>query len=149
MRCQLLKVGILSGVLAFSSAGAFAQYDEHHPQNQPTQDHNTQPQIQSDQAAPNTPAGMGGGMMGMMMNTMMGQNQQLSDNMNKMMENMTSMQNEKDPAKMKSMMAEQSEMLEHMRTQMMQQGGMMRNMSGMMKSCPMAGTANQPASPKK
>ena len=70
----------------------------------------------------------------------------MSDNMSKMMENMAAMQNEKDPAKMKSMMAQQSAMLEQMRSQMMKQGGMMQNMSGMMtKSCPMTGDDAKPS----
>ena len=87
---------------------------------------------------------MGGGMMAMMM----GQNQQMSDNMNKMMQNMAAMQAEKDPAKMKAMMAEQSAMMEQMRTQMMKQGGMMQNMSAMMmKSCPMMGAGGQTTAP--
>jgi len=77
----------------------------------------------------------GGGMMGMM-HMIMGQNQQMSDSMSKLMENMAAVQKEKGPAKMKSMMAQQ----------MMQQGGMMQNTSGMMmKNCPMAGTTGQPA----
>jgi hypothetical protein len=78
---------------------------------------------------------MGGGMMAMMM----GKNQQMSQTMDKMMQNMAAMQNEKDPAKMKAMMAAQSAMMQQMRDQMMQQAGMMQGMSAMMKGCPMMG----------
>jgi hypothetical protein len=47
---------------------------------------------------------------------------------------------------MKSMMAQQSAMLEQMRSQMLQQGGMMQNMSGMMtKMCPMTGDDAKPS----
>jgi hypothetical protein len=85
---------------------------------------------------------MGGGMM-----TMMGQNQQMSDIMNKMMRNMAAMENERDLAKMQSMMAEQRAMMEQIRAQIMQQGGMMQNMSAMMNNCPMMGMGGQTAAP--
>jgi hypothetical protein len=63
-----------------------------------------------------------------------------------MIENMAAIQNEKDPAKMKAMMAQQNTMLEHMRNQMMQQDSAMQNMSGMMmKTCPMMGEDTKPS----
>src|SRR5579863_249919 len=143
MRRNMLLPVLLIGGLAMFSVGAAAQHEEHHPESQATQ-----PQAQTPtQPQPGTPGTgmMGGGMMGMMMNMMMGQNQ-MSDSINKMMENMAAMRNEKDPAKMKSMMAQQSAMLEQMRSQMMQQGGMMQNMSGMMtKSCPVTGDETKPS----
>jgi len=144
MRHKMLKMGMLAGVLTAFAAGAFAQHEEHHPQYQPTQEHKTQAQVQPGQATPSSPSGMMRG--GMMMNMMMGQNQQMSDSINKMMENMAAIQNEKDPAKMKAMMAQQNTMLEHMRNQMMQQDSAMQNMSGMMmKTCPMMGEDTKPS----
>jgi hypothetical protein len=136
----MLKMGMLAGVLTAFAAGAFAQHEEHHPQYQPTQEYKTQAQVQPGQATPSSPSGMmRGGMM-------MGQNQQMSDSINKMIENMAAIQNEKDPAKMKAMMAQQNTMLEHMRNQMMQQDSAMQNMSGMMmKTCPMMGEDTKPS----
>ena len=136
MRYTILKIGMLLGILAVFAIGA-------QPQNQATREQKAETQSQ---AAPSRPSGMmGGGMMGMM-HTMMGQNQQMSETMSKLMENMAAMQKEKDPAKMKSMMAQQSAMLEQMRGQMMQQRSMMQNTSGtMMKNCPMTATTGQPA----
>ena len=73
--------------------------------------------------------------------------------MAKMTQNMAAMQNEKDPTKMKTMMADQQAMLEQMRSQMMKQGGMLQGTSGMMqntsgmmmKSCPMASDDAKPS----
>ena len=146
MRRKMIRMGMLAAVLAVFATGAVAQHEAHHPEGQAAQ-----PQAQTPSPSqPGTtgpaatgPGMMGGGMMGMMMN-MQGQNQQMSATMNKMMENIAAMRNEKDPAKMKAMMAEQSAMLEQMRSQMMQQGGMMQNMSGMMKNCPMMGAGSEP-----
>lgn len=140
----MMKMGMLAAVLAVFTIGAVAQHEEHHPEEQATQPQATQPKNQN----PTQPGTMGPGMMGGgMMAMMMAQNQQMSDNMNRMMQNMAVMQKEKDPAKMKSMMAEQSAMMEQMRTQMMQQGGVMQDMSAMMKSCPMIGAGSQTAAP--
>jgi hypothetical protein len=135
MRHRICTAMLLVGALSLVSVGVGAQR-EGHPESEATQ-----PKDQT----PTQPGTAGPGMMGMMMN-MMGRNQQMSDNMNKMMENMAALQNEKDPAKMKSMMMQQSAMLEQMRSQMMQQGGMMQNVSGtMMKSCPMTGAEAKPS----
>jgi len=141
MKSNMLLTVALIGALSLFSVGAAAQHEEHHPDSQPTQ-----PQAQTPtQPGTAEPGMMGGGMMGMM-KMMQGQHQHMSDNMSKMMENMAGIQNEKDPAKMKSMMAQQSAMLEQMHSQMMKQGGMMQNMSAMMtKSCPMADDDAKPS----
>ena len=86
MRRTMIQAAVLLAAAAIAVSAA-AQPDEHHPGDQPT-------------SAP--AAGMsGGGMMGMMMGMMgqmTGQNQQMSANMDKMMQSVTAMQNEKDPA---------------------------------------------------
>src|ERR1700674_2113719 len=105
-----------------------------------TENQTSPPQAQA-QAPPGMMAGPPGGMMSGRVGQAMGQatgmtgqlmnrNQQMSDTMDKMMQNMTAMQNEKDPAKMKSMMAGQRALLEKMRGQMLTQpGGMMKGIS--------------------
>jgi hypothetical protein len=142
MRYKILEMGMLAGVLAVFAVGAVAQREEHHPDSQATQ-----PQAQTPTEP--QPGMMGGGMTGGMM-SMMGQmtnqNQQMSDMVAKMTQNMAAMQNEKDPTKIKTMMADQQAMLEQMRGQMMKQGNMMQNSSGMMmKNCPMAGDDSKPS----
>ena len=89
---------------------------------------------------------MGGGMMGMM-GQMTTHHQQMSTLMNKLMQSMAAIQNEKDPEALKSKLAEHQALLSQMHSQMMQQGNMMQMMSGQIKqSCPGAGdTAKSPA----
>jgi hypothetical protein len=84
---------------------------------------------------------MGRSMMsgGMMMGPMMTQHQEMSQLMNKMMESMAAIKSEKDPAKLKALIAEHSALLDQMRDKMMGQGKMMQNMAGQMKNCPMMG----------
>ena len=142
---------MLVAVLAVSGAGAFAQHEEHHPDSQAIQ-----PQ------APNTPGMsgsgmmsggiMGNGMMGMMMNMMTGQmgqmmtqHQQMNDTMNKLMQSMTAIENEKDPAALKAKVAEHRALMEQMRGQMMQQGGMMQMMMGGMGDPAAGGDTKQSA----
>ena len=74
------------------------------------------------------------GMMGMtdMMSQMTKQHKDMSDQMNKLMQSMTALQNEKDPAVLKSKLAEHAALVAQMRTRMMQAGDMMQRMSGMM-----------------
>ena len=86
---------------------------------------------------------MGGGMM---MSQMTTQHQEMSQLMNKMMESMAAMHNEKDPGKLKAMMAKHSALLDQMHEKMMGQGAMMQNMTGQMKNCPMMGDTGKPAS---
>lgn len=141
MKRRMLTAAILAGTLSvFAVGGAIAQREEQHPENQTTQ---AQPKM------------MGSEMMGMMsMMNMMGhmgqvmtqhhdrmmtQHQQMTGSMDKLMASMAAMQNEKDPAKMKSMMAEHQALLGEMRSQMMQQGGMMQN-------CPLLGNSSPSSS---
>jgi len=70
------------------------------------------------------------------MGQMTNHHQQMSELMNKLMQNMTVMQNEKNREALKKELAEHSGLLKQMHDQMMQQGNMMHNMSGMMmNSC--------------
>jgi len=137
MRHTILKMGMLIGVLVLFAAGAVAQHEEHYPDS-----HATQPQAQTPTQSGTAGSGMmSGGMMGMMMNMMMGQmgqmmaqSQQMNDTMNKLMQSMTAIENEKDPAALKAKVAEHRALMEQMRGQMMQQGGMMQMMMGGMAS---------------
>jgi len=86
---------------------------------------------------------MGGGMM---MGQMMAHHQEMSQLMSKMMQSMAAIKTEKDPAKLKDLLAEHAALLEQMRTGMMGQGNMMQNMAGLMKNCPGMGDAGKPAS---
>jgi uncharacterized coiled-coil protein SlyX len=89
---------------------------------------------------------MGGGMMMGTMSQMMTHHQQMTELMNKLTQNMTAIQNEKDPAALKAKLAEHQALLEQMREQMTQQGGMMHNMSGQVqRSCPMMGNTPPPS----
>jgi hypothetical protein len=73
---------------------------------------------------------------GMMMGQMMTRHQEMSQLMNKMMQSMAAINNEKDPAKLKALLAEHAALLDQMRMGMMGQGNMMQNMAGQMKNCP-------------
>jgi hypothetical protein len=93
--------------------------------------------------APNTPnpgmMGQGQRMMGGM-SQMLTHHQQMSELMNKLTQNMTAIQNEKDPAALKAKLAEHQVLLQQMRDRMTQQGAMMQNMSGQIQqNCPMTG----------
>jgi hypothetical protein len=136
MRNKVMKVGMLAVVLGAFAVGAVAQHEEHHPQGQASQ-----PQSQTAPSQPGAP-GMSGGMMGMM-GQMTKHHQQMSDLMNKLMESMSAIQTEKDPEALKSKLAEHSALLKEMHDQMMQQGTMMQNMSGMMKN--MTGDDSKPS----
>jgi hypothetical protein len=80
------------------------------------------------------PGPMGGSMMGMM--GMMGQmgnhHQQMMEDINKLMQSMSAIEAEKDPAALKQKLAAHRALLEQMRSQMMQQGEMMQHMQHMM-----------------
>lgn len=89
---------------------------------------------------------MGGGMMMGMMDQMTTHHQQMTELMNKLMQNMTAIQNEKDPAALKTKLAEHQALLQQMREQMTQHGGMMHNMSGQIQqNCPMMSNAPPPS----
>jgi hypothetical protein len=136
MRNKVMKVGMLAAVLAVFAVGAVAQHEEHHPQGQASQ-----PQSQTAPSQPGAPGMMSGGMMGQMTK----HHQQMSELMNKLMESMVAIQEEKDPDALKSKLAEHSALLKEMHDQMMQQGTMMQSMSGIMKN--MTGDDTKP-SPK-
>ena len=137
MRTKMMKMGMLAAVLGLFAVGAVAQHEEHHPQGQASQ-----PQAKTTPSQPGAPGMMSGGMMGMM-GQMTKHHQQMSDLMNKLMESMAAIQNEKDPEALKSRLAEHSALLKEMHDQMMQQGTMMQNMSGMMKK--MTGDDTKPS----
>jgi ElaB/YqjD/DUF883 family membrane-anchored ribosome-binding protein len=151
MKHAILKMGMLAAVLGAFTVGAAAQHEEHHPQSQ-----TNQPLAQNVPTPAPSQSGMmnGGkmadGMMGMMMNMMMGQvdqmmtqHQQMNDTMNKLMQSMAAIESEKDPAALKTKIAEHRALMEQMRGQMMQQGGMMQMMMGGM-GAPAADNAKQP-----
>ena len=91
-------------------------------------------QKSQDQAAPGMMGQSMAGMMEMMgmMGQMTAQNQEMSDLMKKVMQSMTAIQSEKDPAALKAKLAEHAALLDQMRTKTMQHGDMMQKMSGMM-----------------
>ena len=89
--------------------------------------------------------GMMGGGMPMMMGEMASHHQQMTTLMNKLMQSMNAIQNEKDPAVLKSKLAEHQALLEQMRGHMVQQGKMMQVMPG--KANPNCPGANAPAEP--
>jgi hypothetical protein len=135
MKTRILTSTLLAACLLTFGIGAAAQHSHDHSQDPAQQDQTTQGQSQ--------PGMMGGGMMGQMTT----HHQQMSTLMNKVMKSMTAIQSEKDPAALKSKLAEHQALLDQMRSQMMQQGNMMQMMSGQMKqSCPGTGdTAKPPA----
>ena len=68
------------------------------------------------------------GMMGQMGN----HHQQMTDNIDKLMQSMNAIEAEKDPAALKQKLAAHRALLEQMRSQIMQQGEMMQQMQHMM-----------------
>jgi len=74
-----------------------------------------------------------------MMQQMGNHHQQMMDNMNKLMQSMSVIEAEKDPAALKAKLAAHRALLEHMRSQMMQQGSVMQHMMG-------SGSTQPPAS---
>ena len=125
MRYKVVTASILAATLsAFTIAGA-AQRSQKDPQDQTTQD-------QSKPRA--TGQGMMGDgmMMGMMMGMSMGQiaahHEEMTETMNKLMQSMTAIQNEKDKNALKSKLAEHRALLEQMQNKMMEQGNTMQNM---------------------
>jgi hypothetical protein len=88
---------------------------------------------------------MSHGMMGgqMMMGQMMAQHQEMSELMSKMMQSMTAINSEKDPAKLKALLAEHAALMDQMHAKMMSQGNMMHDMAGQMKNCPAMGDTSK------
>jgi hypothetical protein len=146
MKTKIVTSTFLAAALFAFGIGASAQ-------------RSTGPQTPQDQTAQgqSNPGMTGGGMMGqgsgqgqgMMGGGMMGQmtthHQQMTGLMNKLMQSMTAIQNEKDPEALKSKLAEHQALLDQMHGQMMQQGRRMQMMSGQMKqNCPGAGETAKP-----
>jgi hypothetical protein len=126
-------VGAFSlAVLSLFAVGAQAQYAHHRPPEQSS-----------------GPGMMGGGMIGQGMMSMraMGQgmmanHQEMQKLMGRLMQNMTVMENEMNPASLKKLMGEHRALLEQMRGEMMQQGKLM---SDFMENCPLLGASQRPA----
>lgn len=117
-----IGVVALAAVISAFGVGALAQQQQRsasEPSNQPSP-------TQSSKAGM-----MGGGMMGMM-GQMGNHHQQMVENMNKLMESMSAIEAEKDPAALRAKLAAHRALLEQMRGQMMQQGSMMQHMQQMM-----------------
>ena len=142
MRHKLFIASLLAASLSASVIGDAAQKSQQNPQDQTTQG-------QSKPGVMGEGQGMMGQGQGMMGGGMMGQmnvhHQQMSTLMNKLMQSMAAIRNEKDPEALKSKLAEHQALLDRMRSQMMQQGNRMHMMSGNIKSnCPMAGDVSKP-----
>ena len=114
-----------SATLALFSALVFAQQQTNHSQDK---------------------SGAGPMGRGVMMGHMMIQHQEMSQLMNEMMQSMTGINNEKDPAKLKALLAEHAALLDQMRAKMMGQGKMMQNMAGEIRNCPEMSDSGKPAS---
>lgn len=120
------RIGIVALAAVVCAFGVVAVAQQQGSPNEPS------PQASKGQAL--QPGMIGGGMMGMM--GMMGQmgahHQQMVENMNKLIQSMSAIEAEKDPAALKAKLAAHRALLEQMRSQMMQQGGMMQHMQEMM-----------------
>ena len=132
MRYKMFAIAGLASILAI---GAFAQQ-----------------QIQTSPSQPNPgmmgqgQGMMGGGTMMGMMGQMMANHQQMTELMNKLMQNMTAIQNENDPAALKAKIVEEQALFAQMHDQMTQQGDMMQKMSGQIpQSCPMTSATPPPS----
>lgn len=116
MRYQKAAVLILAAPLA-----AFALEARHPPQD-------SQGQATQDQSKPcgSETLRSGKGMMDrdIMPSRMMARHQQMQETMNKLMESITALENETDPAALKSKLTEHRALLEQMRKQIRQQGTM-------------------------
>jgi hypothetical protein len=124
MRFKLGTVSALALILAASTLGGGGQSSQQDSQDQNAKQY--QPGMMHQHM-------MGGGMMGTM-GQMAGRHQQMTTLMNKLMESMTAIQNEKDPTALKAKLAEHAALLKQMHDQMMQQGGMMQSMSGQIRA---------------
>lgn len=134
MKNRVLISSFLAATLVAFGIGAAAQRSQDQSQTQP--DQTTQGQSR--------PGMMGGGMMGVM-GQMTTHHQQMSALMNKLIESMAAIQNEKDPTALKSKLAEHRALLDQMHSQMTQQGNMMQMMSGQIsQNCATAGEIGKP-----
>lgn len=83
-----------------------------------------------------------------MMGQMSAHHQQMTGLMSQLMQSMTAILNEKDPAALKSKLAEHQKLLDQMRSQMMGQGNRINMMSGQFQQfCP--GSNSQPGQSEK
>jgi hypothetical protein len=125
----------LTGAIGAATLGLFSAFVFAQQQTSPSQDKSG--------SGP-----MGRGMMGagMMMGQMITRHQEMSQLMNEMMQSMAAINNEKDPGKLKALLAEHAALLDQMRMGMMGQGKMMQNMAGQMKNCPGMRDSDMPAS---
>jgi hypothetical protein len=127
------KIGVLA-VLLFAFVVAFAQ----------------QPPSPSPPSQPGQTAGTAGcGMMGptsggpMSMAAMGARHQQMVELMDKLMQSMSAIEAEKDPAALKSDLAAHRVLLEQMHSHMMQRGAMMQQRGAMPDMPRMGGSVNQ------
>ena len=115
MRYQRIAVLIVAAPLAAFAIASSAR----HPQQE------SRDQTIQDQSKPGVPGGtvMGPG-MNEMSSRMMIRHEEICETMDKLMESMTAIENEKDPAALKSRLAEHRALLEHVRDQLIQQSMM-------------------------
>jgi hypothetical protein len=142
MKSKSITAFLLGGVLAVYAGRAAAQHSHDH-----SADSTNQNQTKSDTASPGMKGqGMTGGAMTGMMGQMMTHHKTMSGLMTKLMASMKAIEDEKDPAALKAKLAEHRALLGQMHTQMMQQGGRMKDMTGMMmKNCTMMGDNTKPS----
>jgi len=112
MRYQRIALLIVAAPLAAFAISSSARH--------PTQE--SRDQTIQDQSKPGVPGGtiMGPGMNGTP-SRMMTRHEEICETVDKVMESMTAIENEKDPAALKSRLAEHRVLLEHMRDQVIQQ----------------------------
>lgn len=130
MRYKRVAVLMLAAPLAAFALANAARHSQQDAQDQTTQD----------QCKPRLPGGSvkmrsGRGMMGsdVIASRMMARHEAMHGTMNKLMDSMTAIENEADPAALKSKLAEHRALLEQMRNQMAQQSmvqSMMHEMGG-------------------
>jgi hypothetical protein len=129
MKNRTLIASFSLAVLSLFAVGAQAQHAQHHP------------------AGPTFGAGMmGGGMMGqgLMGQKMMAQRPAMQALMDQLRQNMTALENEKDPSARAKLMAEQCALLGKMHSEMTQQG---QATGGLMENCPIMSTNQQATDP--
>ena len=142
MRNQKFSASILAIVLAAFAAGGAAQQSGDAPQTPPEQNQ-TRPGMMGNGMMHRGAMGQQptNGMNGMMCR-MMNRQQQMADLTNQLAKSLDAIENEKDPVALKSKLAEHRVLLERLQTQMTQQRGYMRQMSGHMMNCPMVGNSS-------
>jgi len=128
MRYRKIAILILAAPLAFALVTS-ARNPQQGPQSQATRDQSK-------------PCGPGQGMMGsdVMTSRMMTRHEETREVMNMLMDSMTAIENETDPAALKSKLAEHRALLEQMRKQMTQQSmmqSMIREMGGTAPTVPL------------